>query len=770
MRVKGNLSLEGVTAALALPEKLTVDGDLTLTRSGIRALPKRLDVWGALVADSCGDLTEIREDLEAREIRLRNCRALKEVKARLRVSETASFDGCISLVAFDGDLRAKEVSFDGCRSLRRLPTIRAERIHLTGCEQLQGVDPGLVRRALVIVDGRTAAKFQDEMVLSRTWATRLLLTRRLPPGRRVLSLGIEHRADLESLPERTRVIESLSLNNCARLNGLPDTLEVGDSLNLMGSSPAVVVSPRIKRKRLTLPDGKTDEALADATGCLGSLFLTPYYMARLAFIFLKAAMRAPAPDAVPHRKGIGAEAARRAILEGQTSPLVVEGDFSLEGLPELTEIAAPLTVRGAFSLRSLPRLRALRDLRVTGRLAAYNCDSLDSFERVAAASIELQNCSRIESVEGLRTDHLVLSGCRAFTALADVSPYNHLRVSSCPALTALGGRFCGGSLELRELPALQSLPSSIDAATLVLGEMPLLKALPANLRFQRARFSRIDCLDSLPSNLVIESLAVSGCPRFTALPPQLSVVEAIEVDGCPDFETIPAETVCYEFRVTGAKVRAIDTGWRALRNLSVRSPLLERLPATLLFAESVDLNGCSALKRLPPRLVVRNSIDLAECAALEEIPPQMPPPQRVELGGTRLRGVPASWQAIPISWRRVPVSARILYQPERIAPSEVLAEANLEVRRIMLQRIGFERFARSVEALLVDEDRDPGGPRRLLRIPTKAAEDIFLLNVRCPSTQREYLLRVPPNVTTCHAAAAALAGLSPDRYNPIVET
>jgi len=770
MRVKGHLSLEAVNAEVALPENLMVDGDLTLTRCRIRRLPKGLNVWGALTAEACGDITEIREDVEAREIRFTNCRALKEIKARWRASETASLQGCISLVAFEGEIRAKEISFDGCRSLGRLPAMWAERVHLTGCEQAQTIDPDLVRRALVIVDGRTAAKFEDGMVLSRAWATRLLLTRRLPPGRRVLSLGIEHRADLESLPERTRVVESLSLHHCSRLTSLPDTLEVGDSLNLLGSTPAFAVSPKIKRKRLTLPDGKTEEALAHAAGCLESVFLTPYYMARLAFIFMKAGMRAPAPDAVPHRKGIGAEAARQAILGGETRPLVIEGDFSLDGLPELTEIAAPLTVRGTFSLRGLPRLRVLRDLRVTGRLAAYSCDSLASFERVTAASVELQNCPGIEGVEGLRTTHLVLSGCRAITALPDVSPYDHLRVSSCPALSAIGGAFCGGSLELRELPALQSLPSSIDAAALVLGEMPLLKALPTNLRFQRARFSRIDCLLSLPSNTIIESIAVSGCPNFKALPPQLSVVEAIEVDGCPEFATIPPETVCYEFKSTGGKVHTIDTKWRAMRRLTVRSPLLERLPSTLLFAETLDLGGCSVLKQLPSRLTVRDSIDLSECEALEEVPPQMPPPQRAELGGTRLSGVPASWQAIPISWRRVPVSARILYQPERIAPSEVLAEVNLEVRRIMLQRIGFERFARTVESVLVDEDRDPGGARRLLRIPTKGAEDIFVLNVRCPSTQREYLLRVPPTVTTCHAAAAALAGLPPEQYNPILET
>jgi len=42
---------------------------------------------------------------------------------------------------------------------------------------------------------------------------------------------------------------------------------------------------------------------------------------------------------------------------------------------------------------------------------------------------------------------------------------------------------------------------------------------------------------------------------------------------------------------------------------------------------------------------------------------------------------------------------------------------------------------------------------------------------RCPSTGRKYLLRVPPHIADCRAAAAWLAGFNnPDEYRPVQET
>jgi len=45
------------------------------------------------------------------------------------------------------------------------------------------------------------------------------------------------------------------------------------------------------------------------------------------------------------------------------------------------------------------------------------------------------------------------------------------------------------------------------------------------------------------------------------------------------------------------------------------------------------------------------------------------------------------------------------------------------------------------------------------------------LAVQCPSTDRRYVLRVPPTMQSCHQAAAWIAGFdNPDDYKLLKET
>jgi len=64
-----------------------------------------------------------------------------------------------------------------------------------------------------------------------------------------------------------------------------------------------------------------------------------------------------------------------------------------------------------------------------------------------------------------------------------------------------------------------------------------------------------------------------------------------------------------------------------------------------------------------------------------------------------------------------------------------------------------------------------GGIRRLLRIDLPGDEPFVGLVVFDPSTARQYVLRVPPDMTSCRQAAAWVAGFdNPDDYRPVVET
>ena len=124
-----------------------------------------------------------------------------------------------------------------------------------------------------------------------------------------------------------------------------------------------------------------------------------------------------------------------------------------------------------------------------------------------------------------------------------------------------------------------------------------------------------------------------------------------------------------------------------------------------------------------------------------------------------------------LRWRGVPIDHRIAFEPETITAQEVLGTNNAELRRVMLERMGYEAFMIGAEAQELDRDTDPGGERCLLRVPLVGDEDIVCISVFCPSTGRQYIIRVPPQIRTCRRAAAWIAGFSDENeYRPIAET
>lgn len=105
-----------------------------------------------------------------------------------------------------------------------------------------------------------------------------------------------------------------------------------------------------------------------------------------------------------------------------------------------------------------------------------------------------------------------------------------------------------------------------------------------------------------------------------------------------------------------------------------------------------------------------------------------------------------------------------------ITGREILEVENVELRRVLIERLGYENLIAEVGALVRDRDRDKGGERQLLYIPFEDDEPLMLLKVICPSTGHLHVLRVPPHMRNCHQAAAWIAGFNhPDDYNPAIE-
>jgi hypothetical protein len=260
-----------------------------------------------------------------------------------------------------------------------------------------------------------------------------------------------------------------------------------------------------------------------------------------------------------------------------------------------------------------------------------------------------------------------------------------------------------------------------------------IRALPEGLQVEY-KLDLQDCraLEELPEGLKVGSLVLRGCTALRTLPEGLDIY-FLDLQGCARLE-----------------------GWP--RRARIR---IGRLNAS----------GCTRLTSLPMGLRSLAQLDISNCPNLRELPEGLEISSWLDLGDSGVTPLPASLAEVRLRWRGVPVDQRIAFQPETITVAEILGERNAELRRVLLERFGFERFMAEAGAVVVDRDRDPGGERQLLRLKLEGDEDLVCVSVSCPSTERRYLLRVPPTMRTCRQAVAWTAGFDdPELYRPLVET
>ncbi len=303
-----------------------------------------------------------------------------------------------------------------------------------------------------------------------------------------------------------------------------------------------------------------------------------------------------------------------------------------------------------------------------------------------------------------------------------------------------------GCLQLAELPpglrvrrldvsgcgALQALPSGLHCYELNASNTPL-RVLPEDLRVE-GRLDLSDCaaLQRLPAGLKVGTLILRGCTGLRALPEGLTV-SFLDLAGCAQLEGWPDQAT-------------VEVG-------------------------RLNLRGCARLRSLPPWLRELAQLDLGGCLSLQELPASLRVTSWLDIADTGITWLPAGVRGAQLRWRGVPVDERVAFRPETITAEEVLDEANAERRRVLLERMGYERFLGQARAEVLDRDRDAGGERRLLRVPLPGDEPLVCVSVLCPSTGRQYLLRVPPNTRSCRKAVAWVAGFdNPDDYRPIAES
>ncbi|MEU9704745.1 DUF6745 domain-containing protein, partial [Streptomyces sp. NPDC047981] len=123
------------------------------------------------------------------------------------------------------------------------------------------------------------------------------------------------------------------------------------------------------------------------------------------------------------------------------------------------------------------------------------------------------------------------------------------------------------------------------------------------------------------------------------------------------------------------------------------------------------------------------------------------------------------------AWRGMAVPAEFLAELGGLTPERIRSEENAELRRVMLEFYGYERYLAESGAQPVA--RDESGV--LWRIELVDDEDVVMVEVvnatpEPDGTFRTYWLRVPPRTRTAREGVAWTFGLTEAAYEPLVQT
>ncbi|MFE0626636.1 DUF6745 domain-containing protein [Streptomyces sp. NPDC058864] len=123
------------------------------------------------------------------------------------------------------------------------------------------------------------------------------------------------------------------------------------------------------------------------------------------------------------------------------------------------------------------------------------------------------------------------------------------------------------------------------------------------------------------------------------------------------------------------------------------------------------------------------------------------------------------------AWRGMPVPAEFLDGLAGLTPRRIREEENAELRRVMLEHYGYERYLEESGAEPVQ--RDAAGV--LWRIELEGDEPLVMVEVlnstpEPDGTHRTYWLRVPPRTRTAREGVAWTFGLEEADYEPERET
>ena len=121
---------------------------------------------------------------------------------------------------------------------------------------------------------------------------------------------------------------------------------------------------------------------------------------------------------------------------------------------------------------------------------------------------------------------------------------------------------------------------------------------------------------------------------------------------------------------------------------------------------------------------------------------------------------PDGWEVYAVGGVRVPKA--VVMEPERLSVQEIKKEGNAEVRRVMVERFGPDRYFLESGAKLIDSDFVKVATNDARQMPRMLVEDSdgqrWFVGTD-GSTHRTYHLPAPRVAKTCREAHHAMCGL-----------
>jgi hypothetical protein len=122
-------------------------------------------------------------------------------------------------------------------------------------------------------------------------------------------------------------------------------------------------------------------------------------------------------------------------------------------------------------------------------------------------------------------------------------------------------------------------------------------------------------------------------------------------------------------------------------------------------------------------------------------------------------------------WHGIPIPAEFAQTLRALTPKIIQEQRNVELRRMMLEHYGHERFILDSGAEPVQQDE----AGKLWRVTLTRDEPITMVEVVNSTAEpdggfRTYWLRVPPHTRTAREAVAWTFGLAEQEYRPQVQT